>query len=108
LLRRQRRPGEPRPAYATAALVAAAILAYQRRRRDARVNFFAAADVAAVRGPRAGGQELDLSHGGVTDRLEVFALVSWRYRVRADGRTLHVTLREGDAHVALLGIGAEA
>ena len=105
--RRHAGAGEPRPAYATAALVAAAILAYQRRRRDARVNFFAAADVAAVRAPRSVGQEIELSHGGVTDCLEVFALGSWRYRVRADGRTIHVTLREGDAHVALLGIGAE-
>src|SRR5205823_6080841 len=79
------------------ALVGAAILAYQRRRRDARVNFFAdTTNVSPVRVPPSIGQEVDLSFGGAGYRLQVFALGSWRYRVYLDGRAVTVTLREGD------------
>ena len=91
--------------YAAESLVAAAILAYQRRRREARLNFFATGDVASARAPHSTGQRIELSHGGSTYRLDVFALGSWRYRVRENGRSANVTLREGDPHVALLGIG---
>src|SRR5439155_443597 len=79
---------------ASDALVAAAILAYQRRRRDARLNFFAdTTNVSPVRVPPSVGQEVDLSFGGVGYRLAVFALGSWRYRVYLDGRAVTVTLR---------------
>src|SRR5262249_4080168 len=85
------------------ALVSAAILAYQRRRRDARVNFFAdTTNVSARRVPPSAGQDIDLSFGGVGYRLKVFALGSWRYRVHLDGRAVTVTLREGDGHLARL------
>src|SRR5438445_5281859 len=88
---------------ASDALVAAAILAYQRRRRDARLNFFAdTTNVSPVRVPPSVGQEVDLSFGGVGYRLAVFALGSWRYRVYLDGRAVTVTLREGDRHLARL------
>ncbi|TMA34076.1 MAG: ATP-grasp domain-containing protein, partial [Deltaproteobacteria bacterium] len=88
---------------ASDALVGAAILAYQRRRRDARVNFFAdTTNVSPVRVPPSIGQEVDLSFGGAGYRLQVFALGSWRYRVYLDGRAVTVTLREGDRHLARL------
>src|SRR5207249_3839519 len=88
---------------ASDALVGAAILAYQRRRRDARLNFFAdTTNVSPVRVPPSVGQEVDLSFGGVCYRLAVFALGSWRYRVCLAGRAVTVTLREADRHLARL------
>ncbi|TMA44731.1 MAG: ATP-grasp domain-containing protein, partial [Deltaproteobacteria bacterium] len=88
---------------ASDALVGAAILAYQRRRRDARLNFFAdTTNVSPLRVPPSVGQEVDLSFGGVGYRLGVFALGSWRYRVCLDGRAVTVTLREADRHLARL------
>jgi len=88
---------------ASDALVGAAILAYQRRRRDARLNFFAdTTNVSPVRVPPSVGQEVDLSFGGVGYRLAVFALGSWRYRVHLDGHAITVRLREGDRHLARL------
>ncbi|TMB00391.1 MAG: biotin/lipoyl-binding protein, partial [Deltaproteobacteria bacterium] len=88
---------------ASDALVGAAILAYQRRRRDARLNFFAdTTNVSPLRVPPSVGQEVDLSFGGVGYRLAVFALGSWRYRVCLDGRAVTVTLREADRHLARL------
>jgi acetyl/propionyl-CoA carboxylase alpha subunit/acetyl-CoA carboxylase carboxyltransferase component len=85
------------------ALVAAAILAYQRRRGEARLNFFADTTVVSpARVPPATGQEIDLSFCGVGHRLTVFALGSWRYRVHLDGRAVTVTLREGDGQRARL------
>ncbi len=91
---------------ASDALVGAAILAYQRRRRDARLNFFAdTTSISPVRAPPSAGQEIDLSFDGVGYRVEVFALGSWRYRVHLDGRTSTAVLREADAHLARLELG---
>jgi len=93
-------------AYALESLLAAAIIAYQRRRRDARRNFFAdPSNASPGRVPPSLGQEIELSHVGTRYALEVFALGGWRYRVRLDEREVLVTLREGDAHVALLTLG---
>ncbi len=87
-------------------LVAAAILAYQRRRRDARLNFFAdTTNVAFTRVPPSGAQPIDLSYDGTTYRVGVAAVGSWRYRVQLDGRVVGATLREGDAHAAQLEVG---
>ncbi len=73
------------------------------RRGEARLNFFADTTVVSpARVPPATGQEIDLSFGGVGHRLTVFALGSWRYRVHLDGRTVTVTLREGDGQRARL------
>jgi acetyl/propionyl-CoA carboxylase alpha subunit/acetyl-CoA carboxylase carboxyltransferase component len=85
------------------ALVGAAILAYQRRRRDARVNFFTdTTNPSPARVPPSVGQDVDLSFGGTTYRLTVFALGSWRYRIVLDGNAIGVALREGDGHLARL------
>jgi acetyl/propionyl-CoA carboxylase alpha subunit/acetyl-CoA carboxylase carboxyltransferase component len=101
--RRARDAGVEADADTSDALVGAAILAYQRRRRDARVNFFAdTTNVSAARVPPSLGQEVDLSFGGVGYRLAVFAVGSWRYRVQLDGRAVGVALREGDGHLAQL------
>src|SRR5206468_2222462 len=101
--RRRREATSPADRDASDALVGAAILAYQRRRRDARLNFFAdTTNVSPMRVPPSVGQEVDLSFGGVGYRLAVFALGSWRYRVCLDGRAVTVTLREADGHLARL------
>jgi len=93
-------------AFATESLLAGAILAYQRRRRDARRNFFAdTTNATPARVPPSAGQEIELSHLGERYKLQVFALGSWRYRVHLDGRVAAVALREGDAHIALLSVG---
>src|SRR5262249_9240484 len=85
---------EPSGADASRALVGAAILAYQRRRREARLNFFAdTSNASPARVPPPFGQEVDLSFAGVSYRLQVFALGSWRYRVHLDGHAVAVTLR---------------
>ncbi len=87
-------------------LVAAAILAYQRRRRDARLNFFAdTSNVTFTRVPPSGAQPIDLSYEGTSYRVGVAAMGSWRYRVQLDGRVVSATLREGDAHAAQLELG---
>jgi acetyl/propionyl-CoA carboxylase alpha subunit/acetyl-CoA carboxylase carboxyltransferase component len=103
--RRGGNAGAPGDSDASDALVAAAILAYQRRRRDARVNFFAdTTHVSPVRVPPSLGQEVDLEFGGAIYRLAVFALGSWRYRVQLDGSAVRVALREGDGHLAELAL----
>jgi acetyl/propionyl-CoA carboxylase alpha subunit len=105
--RRARASAEADTTLAADALVAAAILAYQRRRRDARVNFFAdPAGAAPHRVPPSTGQEVDLAFGGVGYRLRVLAMGSWRYRVALeDDGAVDVTLREGDRHLARLELG---
>jgi acetyl/propionyl-CoA carboxylase alpha subunit/acetyl-CoA carboxylase carboxyltransferase component len=103
---RRRRAASTADRDASDALVAAAILAYQRRRRDARTNFFADTTNVSLRSvPPSAGQEVDLSFDGVSYRLAVFALGSWRYRVHLDGRAATVALREGDGHLARLELG---
>jgi acetyl/propionyl-CoA carboxylase alpha subunit/acetyl-CoA carboxylase carboxyltransferase component len=96
-------------AYVVEALVAAAILAYQRTRDAARRGFFAdPSDLSAASVPASAGQRLDLSHGGENYRLEVFAVGAWRYRVHLDGRVLTATLRGEGAHRATLETGGKS
>ena len=88
------------------ALVAAAILTYQRNRANERLNFFAdASNLSRVAASQ--GQQIDLSHEGEQYRLHVFALGSWRYRVHLDDRVVAATLREEGAHTARLVLGDE-
>ena len=92
--------------HAAPALVAAAILSYQERRSDARLNFFSDINGLAMgRPPTAVGQEIDLTHDGDAYRLHVYAIGSWRYRVHLDGRVLTATLREEGHHTARLELG---
>jgi acetyl/propionyl-CoA carboxylase alpha subunit/acetyl-CoA carboxylase carboxyltransferase component len=94
------------PPHAAPALVAAAILAYQRSRNVARLNFFAdPSDVGPARVPPSLGQRIDLSHRGQSYQLQVFAGGSWRYRVQLDGRSSSAALREENANVARLELG---
>ncbi|NNL86106.1 MAG: ATP-grasp domain-containing protein, partial [Myxococcales bacterium] len=93
-------------AHAVPALVAAAILTYQRGRNLARLNFFAdASNPSPDRVPASVGQEIDLSYEGEQYPLEVFALGGWRYRVYMDGDFVTATLREEGSHRARLEIG---
>jgi acetyl/propionyl-CoA carboxylase alpha subunit/acetyl-CoA carboxylase carboxyltransferase component len=92
--------------YAVEALVAAGILSYQSNRQDARVNFYAdTSNLAPTRVPPSRGQQIDLTCGGESYRLEVYAVGSWRYRVHCDGRVVAATLREEREHTARLQIG---
>jgi acetyl/propionyl-CoA carboxylase alpha subunit/acetyl-CoA carboxylase carboxyltransferase component len=94
----------PDDSFAAPALVTAAILAYQRARGAARLNFYAdASNIARV--PRSQGQEIDLSFEGEQYRVQVFAVGSWRYRVHLDDRVVGATLREEGAHTARLELG---
>src|SRR5262249_28989080 len=107
--RRQRAATAEADRDASDALVAASILAYQRRRRDARANFFSdTTRISPSRVPPSAGQEVHLSLAGTAYRLHVFALGSWRYRVELDGRTVTVTLRERDEHLARLELRGRA
>ncbi|MCG8590500.1 MAG: ATP-grasp domain-containing protein [Proteobacteria bacterium] len=88
------------------ALVAAAILAYQRNRAAARVNFYTdTTSLGAERIPASVGQQVDLSESGESYRLEVYAIGSWRYRVHLDGRVVGALMREEDPHSVRLQVG---
>ncbi len=92
--------------HAAPALLAAAILSYQRARALARLNFFTdTGHGAARRLLPSQGQEIDLTHQGAAYRLQVFAMGSWRYRVHLDGRVATATLREEGHHTARLVVG---
>ncbi len=81
------------------ALVAAAIIAYQRRRAEARDFFYS--DTAALsreRIPPGGGQQIDVTHAGESYRSTVYAIGAWRYRVHLDGRAVAATMREEGDH----------
>ncbi len=99
------------PSYAVReepALVAAAILSYQRWRALVRSNFYDdPANLSAVRVPPSAGQEIDLVHDGETYRLRVYAVGSWRYRVYLEDRSVLATLREEGAHTARLELGGQ-
>ena len=85
------------------ALVAAAILAYQRERAVTRLNFYSdTARITPERIPPAQGQEIDLSHLGESYRLKVYAIGSWRYRIHLDGKVVGATMREEGAQSARL------
>ncbi|MGI9589943.1 MAG: biotin carboxylase N-terminal domain-containing protein, partial [Myxococcota bacterium] len=92
--------------HAVEALVAAGILSYQSSRQDARLNFYAdTSNLSPSRIPPSRGQQIDLTSGGESYRLEVYAVGSWRYRVHCDGRVVAATLREESEHAARLQIG---
>ena len=97
-----------RPAFsenAHMALVAAAILAYQRQRALARLNFYAdPTSLLAGRVPPSQGQQIDLSYGNESYRLEVYAMGSWRYRVHLEGCAVTTSMREEGSHSARLVI----
>ncbi|MCS5638557.1 MAG: ATP-grasp domain-containing protein, partial [Myxococcota bacterium] len=85
------------------ALVAGAIVAYQRSRQQAREFFYS--DTAALsreRIPPSQGQQVDLTYGGQPYRLMVYAIGAWRYRVHLGPRAVAATLREEGPHRARL------
>lgn len=83
------------------ALVAAAILTYQRTRATLRTGIFGGRG-SANRLPSSQGQQVDLSFGGESYRLMVYAIGSWRYRVHLDGTAVGATMREEGRHAARL------
>ncbi len=91
------------------ALVAGAIVAYQRGRQEARDFFYS--DTAALsreRIPPNQGQQVDLTYGGQSYRLMVYAIGAWRYRVHLGARAVAATLREEGAYRARLIIDERA
>ena len=103
----ERRANEPVAdvAFNADALVAAAILAYQRIRGQAREHFYAdATGITPDRIPPNSGQQIDLSHEGEGYRLTVYAIGSWRYRVHLDDRVVGAMLSEESAHAGRLEI----
>lgn len=87
------------------ALVAAAVLAYQRGRALARLNFYSdPTSFSSERVPPSQGQQIDLSYGSDSYRLEVYAIGSWRYRIHLDGRVVTAAMREEGSHSARLVI----
>ncbi len=87
------------------ALVAAAILTYQRIRAKAREHFYAdASGISPDRIPPNSGQQIDLTHDGESYRLMVYAVGSWRYRVHLDERAIGATMKEEGEHGARLEI----
>ncbi|MBW2267238.1 MAG: ATP-grasp domain-containing protein [Deltaproteobacteria bacterium] len=92
--------------YGVEALIAAAILSYQSARLAARHNLYRdASNVSPARIPPSRGQQIDLSAGAESYRLEVFAVGAWRYRVHCDERVVEATLREEGSHTARLAVG---
>lgn len=87
--------------FSAPALLAAAILVYQRNRKIARLNFFA--DASSIsRVPAGSGQEVELSCAGEQYEMRVYALGSWRYRVYLDGQSALAALREESEYTARL------
>ena len=89
--------------HSSPALIAAAVLAYQRDRKLARLNFYAdPSNINPANVPKSEGQEIDLSYKGEQYRLDVFAIGSWRYRVYLDDQVVAVSLTEQGGHRAQL------
>ena len=88
------------PDLARDALVASAILAYQRSRKTLRTGVFAEGRLDRL--PSSEGQQIDLSHGTESYRLKVYAIGSWRYRVHLEGIAVGATMREEGNHAARL------
>ncbi|MCP4035504.1 MAG: biotin/lipoyl-binding protein, partial [bacterium] len=87
-------------------LVAAAILAYQRRRTAARLNFYTdVSRIAPERIPPSQGQQIDISCEGESYRAMVYAVGAWRYRVHLDGRAVSASMRDEGANRARQQIG---
>jgi acetyl/propionyl-CoA carboxylase alpha subunit/acetyl-CoA carboxylase carboxyltransferase component len=98
-------PGE----HAVAALVAAAIIAYQRARHTARLNFYAdTTTISPARVPPSEGQRIDLRYQGEAYALDVYAVGSWRYRVHLDGRVVTATLREETLRSGRIELGSRS
>ena len=94
--------------HASPALIAAAVLAYQRDRKLARLNFYAdPSNINPANVPKSEGQEIDLSYKGEQYRLDVFAIGSWRYRVYLDDQVVAVSLTEQGGHRAQLTLNGE-
>jgi acetyl/propionyl-CoA carboxylase alpha subunit/acetyl-CoA carboxylase carboxyltransferase component len=105
-LDRRGNSGGSRVTFAVEALLAASIIAYQRARHAARLNFYAdTTHMSPARVPPSIGQEIDLCWNGASHRLHVFATGSWRYRIQLDGRTVTATWHQQDAHLARLALG---
>jgi acetyl/propionyl-CoA carboxylase alpha subunit/acetyl-CoA carboxylase carboxyltransferase component len=92
---------ESHPLLARDALVAAAILSYQRSRAILRQAFFDGQD-SRDRMPTSEGQQIDLSFAGESYRLMVYAIGAWRYRVHLEGVAVGAMIREEGAHAARL------
>lgn len=91
--------------FAQDSLVAAAILAYQRRRAAARLNFYSdVSRIAPERIPASSGQQIDVSFEGESYRVTVYATGAWRYRVHLDGRVVGALMREEGKNGARLEI----
>ncbi|MEN8180987.1 MAG: carboxyl transferase domain-containing protein [Myxococcota bacterium] len=96
------------PPLAAPALLAAAILSYQRTRQAVREYFYSdPSSVSPTQIPPSAGQRFDLTTGGECYPLHVFAVGSWRYRVHLDGRVATATLREESSHSARLVLAGE-
>ena len=81
-------------AYAVPALCAAAVLAYQRHRDQARRKLLMdPSHLGPTSVPASIGQRVDLSYRGESYRLHVYAVGAWRYRVQLDGLVVPVELR---------------
>lgn len=91
---------ESYPDLAMDALVAAAILSYQRTRSIMRTGLFGGQRVSRL--PSSDGQQIDLTYGAESYRLKVYAIGSWRYRVHLEGVAVGATMREEGDHGARL------
>jgi len=101
----ERGPGQ----YAVEALVAAAIIAYQRARQAARLNFYAdTTTITPARIPPSEGLRIDLTYRGEAYQLQVYAIGSWRYRVHLEGEVVAATLREESVRSGRLQIGSRS
>jgi acetyl/propionyl-CoA carboxylase alpha subunit/acetyl-CoA carboxylase carboxyltransferase component len=101
--------GERRAQYAVEALVAAAIIAYQRARQAARLNFYAdTSTITAARIPPSEGLRIDLTYRGEAYQLQVYAKGAWRYRVHLEGEVVAATLREESVRSGRLEIGSRS
>jgi len=83
------------------ALVAAAILSYQRTRATLRTGILGGRS-GFDRLPSSEGQQIDLTFGSESYRLKVYAIGSWRYRVHLEGTAVGATMREEGAHAGRL------
>ncbi|MCZ6463589.1 MAG: biotin/lipoyl-binding protein, partial [Proteobacteria bacterium] len=73
------------------------------------INFYIdTSRISADRIPPSRGQQIDLSRGGESYRLEVYAIGSWRYRVHLEGQAVAASMREEGKHAARLRIDGRA
>ena len=90
------------------ALCAAAVLAYQRHRDQARRKLLMdPSHLGPTSVPASTGQRVDLSHRGESYRLHVYAIGAWRYRVQLDGLVAAVELRSDGPNRGTLVMGGK-